>query len=117
MKIKQIYSFADDYLRSWFPILPPFAAFDNRLNRLSEDFKRLAGSLLMEFKPSTCSEAESVLKSLQIITCSGKHNGKVACEITDKGYRSTNSMYYFGLKLHALAFRHPNKLPFLNNFL
>lgn len=112
MKIKQIHSFANDYLRSWFPRLPSYAAFDNRLNRLSEAFKQLAGSLLIEYKPSTCSEDESVLDSLPIITCSGKRTGKVASEITDKGYCSTKSMYYFGLKLHALAFKHPNKLPF-----
>jgi hypothetical protein len=112
MKIKQIHSFANDYLRSWFPMLPSYAAFDNRLNRLSEAFKQLAGSLLTEFKPSTCSDNESVLDSLPIITCSGKRTGKVASEITDKGYCSTKSMYYFGLKLHALAFKHPNKLPF-----
>jgi len=112
MKIKQIHSFANDYLRSWFPMLLSYAAFDNRLNRLSEAFKQLAGSLLTEFKPSTCSDYESVLDSLPIITCSGKRTGKVAPEITDKGYCSTKSMYYFGLKLHALAFKHPNKLPF-----
>jgi len=112
MKIKQIHSFANDYLRSWFPMLPSYAAFDNRLNRLSEAFKQLAGSLLTEYKPSTCSNDESVLDSLPIITCSGKRIGKVAREITDKGYCSTKSMYYFGLKLHALAFKHPNKLPF-----
>jgi hypothetical protein len=112
MKIKQIHSFANDYLRSWFPMLPSYAAFDNRLNRLSEAFKQLAGSLLTEYKPSTCSDDESILDSLPIITCSGKRIGKVASEITDKGYCSTKSMYYFGLKLHALAFKHPNKLPF-----
>jgi hypothetical protein len=112
MKIKQIHSFANDYLRSWFPMLPSYAAFDSRLNRLSEAFKHLADSLLTEFKPSTCSDNESVLDSLPIITCSGKRTGKVASEITDKGYCSTKSLYYFGLKLHALAFKHPNKLPF-----
>jgi hypothetical protein len=93
-------------------MLPSYAAFDNRLNRLSEAFKQLASSLLTEFKPNTCSEDESVLDSLPIITCSGKRVGKVAREITDKGFCSTKSMYYFGMKLHALAFKHPNKLPF-----
>jgi hypothetical protein len=112
MKIKQIHAFADDYLRSWFPKLPSYAAFNYRLNRLSEVFKQFAGSLLMEYKPEECSGDESLLDSLPIITCSGKRTGKVAREITDKGYCSTKSMYYFGLKLHALAFKHPNKLPF-----
>jgi len=32
--------------------------------------------------------------------------------LTDKGFCSTKSMYYYGLKLHALAFRRPSHLPF-----
>jgi hypothetical protein len=36
----------------------------------------------------------------------------VAKEITDKGYFSTKSMYYYGLKLHALAFHRSDHLPF-----
>jgi hypothetical protein len=56
------------------------------------------------------------LDSIPIITCSGKRAGKVAREITDKGYCSTKSMYYYGLKLHALAFYRPNHLPFPEQF-
>jgi hypothetical protein len=41
-----------------------------------------------------------------------KRNAKVATEITDKGYCSTKSMYYYGLKLHALAFHGKKRLPF-----
>lgn len=112
MKIKQIHSFANDYLRSWFPMLPSYTAFDNRLNRLSEAFKQFAGSLLIDYKPTECSDEVSLLDSLPIITCSGKRTGKVAREITDKGYCSTKSMYYYGLKLHALAFHRQHRLPF-----
>ena len=36
----------------------------------------------------------------------------VAKEITDKRFYSTKSMYYDGLKLHALAFHRPDHLPF-----
>jgi len=112
MKIKQIHSFANDYLRSWFPMLPSYTAFDNRLNRLSEAFKQFAGSLLIDYKPTECSDEVSLLDSLPIITCSGKRTGNVAREITDKGYCSTKSMYYYGLKLHALAFHRQHRLPF-----
>lgn len=33
-------------------------------------------------------------------------------ELTDKGYCSTKSLFYYGLKLHALAFQTPNRMPF-----
>jgi hypothetical protein len=111
-KINQIYQFAYDHLRSWFPKLPTYEAFNNRLNRLNEAFVHLIGSLLDEARPNDCFLRESLLDSLPVITCSGKRTGKVAREITDKGYCSTKNMYYFGLKLHALAFRRDNHLPF-----
>jgi hypothetical protein len=111
-KIKQIYCFADEYLRSWFPKLPSYKAFNNRINRLSEAFRLLTDSLLQTHQPSDCSAQESLLDSLPVITCSGKRTGKVAPELTDKGYCSTKSLYYHGLKLHTLAFRRDKQLPF-----
>ena len=111
-KISQIYCFADDYLRSWFPKLPSYAAFNNRINRLSEAFRLLTDSLLRTYQPSDCSIQESLLDSLPVITCSGKRVGKVATELTEKGYCSTKSMFYYGIKLHTLAFRRENQLPF-----
>jgi hypothetical protein len=112
MKIKHIHAFAYEHLLSWFPKLPSYAAFDNRLNRLSEVFKQFTSSILKEYKPIECSDNLSLLDSLPIITCSGKRSGKIAPEITDKGFCSTKSMYYYGLKLHALAFQRPKKMPF-----
>jgi hypothetical protein len=111
-KVSQIYAFADQYLRSWFPALPSYQAFNNRLNRLSEAFKSVAAHSLSNFIPSECDTDASLLDSMPIITCSGKRKAKVALEITDKGYCSTKSLYYYGLKLHALAFFRPKRLPF-----
>ena len=112
LKIKQIHEYASDYLRSWFPLLPSYEAFVMRLNRLSEAFKNLTGALLSGHCPRDCDYSTSLMDSLPIITCSGKRVPSVAKEITDKGYCSTKSMYYYGLKLHALAFHRPDHLPF-----
>jgi len=115
-KIKQIYGYANDYLRSWFPLLPSYEAFNMRLNRLGEAFKLLSTNLISSFVPSDCVQDESLLDSMPVITCSGKRKGKVAKEITDKGFCSTKGIYYYGLKLHALAFNHPHHLPFPEQF-
>lgn len=111
-KVRAIYNFADDYLRSWFPKLPSYQAFNNRLNRLSEAFRILSLRLLQSKMPSDCITQESLLDSMPIITSSGKRAGKVAPEIAEKGYCSTKLMYYYGVKLHALAFRRENQLPY-----
>jgi hypothetical protein len=112
LKIKQIHGFASEHLRSWFPLLPSYEAFNVRINRLSVAFKKLVELILTGYCPKDCEFDTSVMDSLPIITCSGKRSPSVAREITDKGYCSTKSMYYYGLKLHALAFHRPNHLPF-----
>lgn len=114
--IKQIYEFSRDYLRSWFPLLPSYEAFNMRLNRMSEVFRLITTSLLESYCPSDCITDVSLLDSMPIITCSGKRNSKVARDITDKGFCSTKGIYYYGLKLHALGFKRPNKLPFPEQF-
>ena len=110
--IKQIHLFAFEYLHSWFPKLGSYSAFNNRLNNLSEAFKSLLSTLFVEYFPTNCFSNQSLLDSMPIITCSGKRLGKVAKDLTDKGYCSTKSLYYFGVKLHALAFRRKKTIPF-----
>lgn len=111
-KIKQIHRFAEDYLGSWFPNLGSYAAFNNRINRLSGAFSRLGSWLISEFRPDDCLLDQSLLDSMPIIVCSGKRNSKVASQLVDKSYCSTKNLWYHGLKLHALNFRRLSKLPF-----
>lgn len=115
-KIKHMYKFANNHLKSWFPDLPSYVAFDNRINRLGEAFRKLCQVIIENNLPEDCSESFSLLDSMPVILCSGKRSGKVAKEITDKGFCSTKGIYYYGLKLHALAFHRPSKLPFPESF-
>jgi len=110
-KVKDIHRFANEYLKSWFPMLGSYQAFNNRLNRLGGAFTKLVEILLMDYQPDDCCLDQSLLDSMPIITCSGKRSAKVAPEITDKGYCSTKGMYYHGLKMHLLGFRRIGKLP------
>lgn len=111
-KIKQIHRFANEYLRSWFPNIGSYAAFNNRINRLSSAFQQLGTSLISEFKPLDCSVSQSLLDSMPIVVCSGKRSAKVAPELVDKSYCSTKRMWFHGLKLHALGFKREGKIPF-----
>lgn len=99
--VRQVYDFAVNHLRSWFPALPSYVAFDKRLNALSEAFRLLAS------KAAECvddqGQAHLLCDSMPIMTCSGKRHGKVAREVVDKGYCSTKSIYYYGVKLHLLG--------------
>lgn len=111
VKVNRIHRFAAEHLKSWFPNIGSYQAFNNRLNKLSGAFTRLTEILIEEHQPDDCCLNQSLLDSMPIITCSGKRSGKVAAEITDKGFCSTKGIYYYGLKLHFLGFRRIGKLP------
>jgi Transposase DDE domain len=111
---KEIYDYAQRYLKSWFPDLPAFANFNSRLNNLAPALPYLVEQMLQEVQNIESQDIEkevSLIDSLPIMLCSGKRRGKVAPELSEKSYCSTKGIYYFGLKLHVLAFRRKGKLP------
>ncbi len=111
--IKEIHTFAKEYLSSWFPKLPSYQTFCVRLNMLSETFNVLVETMIQSFKPKDCDSIISIVDSMPIVTCKGKNReGKVATEITSKGYCSTKNMYYYGMKLHMVGQRREGTLPF-----
>lgn len=111
-KIKEIYDFADNYLRSWFPLLKSYVAFNKRVNRLAGTFTALCSLVIEQSTPDNRSQLIRIVDSMPIITCSGKRRSKVATEITDKGYCSTKSLYYYGVKLHLLCSQIKGTLPY-----
>ena len=111
--VKDIHSFAKEYLFSWFPHLPSYQTFNYRLNLLSEAFAVLSQRLIKSFKPADCDSMISLVDSMPVITSAGRNRtGKVAPEITAKGYCSTKNQFYYGLKFHALAFSRKGTIPF-----
>jgi len=110
-RMSQMYAFIKNYFLCWFPKLPSYVAFTSRLNRLAVAFQLFSAYLIAEFVPKDASTRISVLDSMPIITCSGKREAKVANEIADKSYCATKNLYYYGVKLHALAFQYPNQIP------
>lgn len=111
--INEIHTFAKEYLSSWFPKLPAYQTFCVRLNMLSEVFKVLVYTMIQSFKPKDCDSLISIVDSMPIVTCKGKNReGKVATEITSKGYCSTKNMYYYGMKLHMVGQRREGTIPF-----
>ncbi len=112
-KVKEIYTFAKDFLSSWFPLLPSYQQFNNRLIALGNAFQHLSVNITEKFIPDDCDKGVSLVDSLPIVTCKGRNRkGKVARELVDKGFCSTKGMFYYGLKLHALGFRRKGRIPF-----
>ena len=111
--IREIHTFAREYLSSWFPELPSYQTFNARLNMLSEAFRALVETMIQSFRPEDCDSVISIVDSMPIITCKGRNReGKVATEITSKGYCSTKNMYYYGMKLHMVGQHRKGTIPF-----
>ena len=69
--------------------------------------------MTVSFKPEDCDAMTFLVDSMPIVTCKWKNReGKVAKEITSKGYCSTKNMYYYGMKLHVVGHRRKKTLPF-----
>lgn len=112
LRIKDIYRFTQRYLADWFPKLPSYQAFCRRLNRLADALQHLLNCVLTEHLPDDCQQDLLLVDSLPIKTCSSKRAGKVARGLTAKGYCSTKSMYYYGLKLHIAGLNRPGTIPY-----
>ena len=106
----QIWDYTNRYMRSWFPNLPAYANFNSRMNNLSSALNALVGLQLDSLKTidyQLINEEISLVDALPVMLCSGKRQAKVATELSDKTYCATKGIYYFGIKLHFVAFQRP----------
>ena len=103
-EVKACYEFIRDYYGEWFPDLPSYQAFNNRVCYLSDAFKALASALLqnLDMDPS---HADHVIDSMPIVLAGAKRSGraKVAGDHCSKSYCASKDMWYYGVKLHTVA--------------
>jgi len=112
-EIKAAYKYARNHLSEWFPNIPAYATYIQRLNRISPVFSGLLPLIQNDFSPLSGPEFIRLIDSMPIMIAKAQRssNAKVAREIAAKGYNSTKKTYYYGLKLHILAFRRNGQLP------
>jgi hypothetical protein len=112
-QITDMHAFAYHYLLDWFPDLTSYQKFNNRLNVIYPILCDIVLDIISNHIPENTQLNTLLIDSLPIITCGGRNRmAKVARDCTDKGYCSTKNMFYYGLKLHMLAFRRKGTLPF-----
>jgi hypothetical protein len=113
LEIKAIHRFIQKYWSSYFPKLPSYAKYAERLKRLVEVFPVLAEQVLADAPKGLVHWGISIVDSMPIILAQQKRcdQAKVAPEICDKGYCSSKNTWYYGTKLHVLAWRRRQTLP------
>jgi len=115
-QVKEIYTYANQHLRDWFPNLPrTYVAFVQRLNRVAGAFAPMTEALLLNYPCQFEMRNNPLLiDSMPIILAhrGRRFKAKVAPEIaTNNGYCSTKKLHYYGVKLHVLAHRSSGQLP------
>lgn len=112
--LKEIHQEAECYLKDWFPKLPSYVAFVQRLNRINDVFVPLIESLESSLTKAHHVEIHQLIDSMPIVLAKqGRRlKAKVAQEIaTSNGYCATKKMYYYGVKLHILGNYRKGQLP------
>lgn len=112
-KVREIYDYTKNHLSDWFPTLPSYQAFNNRINLLGSAFAVMAADLISKGNAALDFLNESLIDSMPIIVAGNKRSSfaKSASEICNKGYCSSKNMYYYGLKLHSIGFVRPGTIP------
>lgn len=108
--IKSIYQQTRRYLRDWFPHLPSYTAYVQRLNRLTDVFPALAESFC---PPETANSFAGLVDSFPIVMAqhSRRYHANVAPEYASCGYCASKNLYYYGVKLHLIGDRRAGTLP------
>jgi hypothetical protein len=112
-ELKDIYNYTQSHLREWFPRLPSYVAFVQRLNRFDSLFPLLIELILKDFSGSDLIQQIRLIDSMPIIMANAKRSSKAKTvnELANKGYCASKGIYYYGVKLHILAFKREKTLP------
>lgn len=108
--IKSIYQQARCYWNDWFPHLPSYTAYVQRLNRLADTFPALAELFCPVQAPMGIA---GLVDSFPIVMAqhSRRYHAKVAPEYASCGYCASKKLYYYGVKLHLIGDRRAGTLP------
>jgi hypothetical protein len=113
--LKEIYEYTRDHLGDWFPDLPGYEAYVQRINKLSDIFPYLLEKILSQALmncPYPLLNA-LLLDSMPIMLAKGRRSSsaKVAKEFANKGFCSSKNIWYHGVKVHIVGTKRDKKLP------
>jgi hypothetical protein len=111
-EIKKIYDYAARHLRRWFPNLPSYVAFVQRLNKVADVFAPLL-MIIQQESGDQSAQTAWLIDSFPVALAKQGHrfNAKVAPELADHGYCSTKKLYYYGVRVHVVGRAKAGTLP------
>ncbi len=113
-KVRAIYNYTERHLSEWFPTLPSYVGFVQRINKISPLFEGLVDSLLSMLPVNMQENLPELIDSMPIILAhrGRRFNACVAQEVaTRNGYCATKKLHYYGVKLHVVGQYETGSLP------
>lgn len=112
-EIKSIYNYTSDHLADWYPDLPSYEAFVQRLNRLSGIFPLIVERILDRFSGTGLLPNMRLIDSFPVVMANAKRSSRAraANEFANKGYCASKNLWYYGVKVHILAIKRTGTLP------
>ncbi len=110
---KAIYRFTQNYWARWFPALPSYQAFSNRLNLLEPSFQIISRELLQGLAAAQAEGVDRLVDSFPVMLAKGAfaRRASVAREVAAIGYCAAKRVHFHGVRLHLLAVRRAGRLP------
>jgi len=113
-RVQDIHTYASRHLSQWFPSLPGYHAFIQRINKISHLFEGLVEDLLTLLPVKQHEDLPALIDSFPIILAhrGRRFKARVAQEIaTPNGYCATKKLHYYGVKLHMIGQYEAGSLP------
>jgi len=113
-EVKDIYNYTKNHLHDWFPKLPSYGGYIQRLNRINDIFPSLIKQIMSDAPRTDVLENIKLLDSMPIIMANAKRSSyaKVASHVANKGFCSSKGIYFYGVKLHVLGTKRYKRIPF-----
>jgi hypothetical protein len=110
---KAIYRLTRNYWAAWFPALPSYQAFSNRLNNLESSFQIISQQLLKALAAGQTLKVDRLVDSFPVMLAKSgfARRARVAREFASIGYCAAKRLHFYGVRLHLLATRRAGRLP------
>lgn len=110
---KAIYGLTRNYWAEWFPHLPSYQAFSNRLNKLESSFQIISRELLKLLSATHADKRDYLIDSMPVMLAQGAfaRRARVARDVAANGYCAAKRLHFYGVRLHLIAARRTTRLP------
>ena len=111
LTVRDIFNYADQHFRDWFPKLKTYEAFNYRLNRIQSGFVTLCE--VLSFNSKQDGTELWVADSLPIVMAGPKRSSRarVAQDQAGKGYCASKDLYFCGVKIHCVGLLQSGTIP------